>query len=210
MPPGTRCAGAKAGTCSAPISPPDDPALIWRCYMQLCHAEEAFRTLKGVFGLRPIYHHEPERIEAHLFVAILAYYYFRSPCAKNCEAWRPALSRAWCWRNSPPCKCSMSPCPPPVAASCSWCAAPNPAAMSHYSLGDWVSRTAATSATNPPALNGVVVATFCLVERAINHLGLQYPPVAEVGLTSAATKRSGLFLWADDRGICETPQSRSS
>ena len=22
----------------------DDPALIWRCFMQLCHVEEAFRT----------------------------------------------------------------------------------------------------------------------------------------------------------------------
>jgi len=51
----------------------DDPALIWRCYMQLCHVEEAFRTLKGDLGLRPIFHRTPERIEAHLFVAFLAY-----------------------------------------------------------------------------------------------------------------------------------------
>ena len=41
--------------------------------MQLCHVEEAFRTLKGDLGLRPIFHHKPERIEAHLFVAFLAY-----------------------------------------------------------------------------------------------------------------------------------------
>ncbi len=51
----------------------DDPALVWRCYMQLCHVEEAFRTLKGDLGLRPIFHQTPERIEAHLFVAFLAY-----------------------------------------------------------------------------------------------------------------------------------------
>ena len=51
----------------------DDPALIWRCYMQLCHVEEAFRTLKGDLGLRPIFHRKAERIEAHLFVAFLAY-----------------------------------------------------------------------------------------------------------------------------------------
>ena len=51
----------------------DDPELIWRCYMQLVFVEEAFRTLKGDLGLRPIYHHKPERIEAHLFVAFLAY-----------------------------------------------------------------------------------------------------------------------------------------
>jgi hypothetical protein len=51
----------------------DDPELVWRCYMQLCHVEEAFRTLKGDLGLRPIFHRKPQRIEAHLFVAFLAY-----------------------------------------------------------------------------------------------------------------------------------------
>lgn len=51
----------------------EDPELIWRCYMQLVFVEEAFRTLKGDLSLRPIYHHKPERIEAHLFVAFLAY-----------------------------------------------------------------------------------------------------------------------------------------
>jgi transposase len=50
----------------------DNPELVWRCYMQLVFVEEAFRTLKGDLGLRPIYHHKPERIEAHLFVAFLA------------------------------------------------------------------------------------------------------------------------------------------
>ena len=35
--------------------------------------EESFRTLKGDLGLRPIYHQNPARIEAHLFVAFLAY-----------------------------------------------------------------------------------------------------------------------------------------
>lgn len=51
----------------------EDPELVWRCYMQLVFVEEAFRTLKGDLGLRPIYHHKPQRIEAHLFVAFLAY-----------------------------------------------------------------------------------------------------------------------------------------
>ena len=51
----------------------DDPERIWRCYMQLCVVEEAFRTLKGDLGLRPIFHQRPDRIEAHLFVAFLAY-----------------------------------------------------------------------------------------------------------------------------------------
>ena len=51
----------------------DDPELLWRCYIQLVFVEEAFRTLKGDLGLRPIYHHKARRIEAHLFVAFLAY-----------------------------------------------------------------------------------------------------------------------------------------
>jgi transposase len=51
----------------------DNPELLWRCYMQLVFVEEAFRTLKGDLGLRPIYHQRPDRIEAHLFVAFLAY-----------------------------------------------------------------------------------------------------------------------------------------
>lgn len=51
----------------------DNPELLWRCYMQLVFVEEAFRTLKGDLGLRPIYHQRVDRIQAHLFVAFLAY-----------------------------------------------------------------------------------------------------------------------------------------
>jgi hypothetical protein len=51
----------------------DNPESLWRCYMQWVFVEEAFRTLKGDLDLRPIDHHKPERIEAHLFVAFLAY-----------------------------------------------------------------------------------------------------------------------------------------
>jgi hypothetical protein len=50
-----------------------DPDTLRRYYMQLVFVEEAFRTLKGDLGLRPIYHQKTERIEAHLFVAFLAY-----------------------------------------------------------------------------------------------------------------------------------------
>jgi hypothetical protein len=45
--------------------------------MQLAFVEEAFRTLKGDLSLRPIYHHKPQRIEAHLFVAFLAFCHSR-------------------------------------------------------------------------------------------------------------------------------------
>ena len=50
-----------------------DPDALWRYYMQLVFVEEAFRTLKGDLAIRPVYHQKPDRIEAHLFVAFLAY-----------------------------------------------------------------------------------------------------------------------------------------
>ena len=51
----------------------DDPAKLWTFYLQLTQVEEAFRNLKGDLGVRPIYHQEQERIEAHIFIAFLAY-----------------------------------------------------------------------------------------------------------------------------------------
>jgi hypothetical protein len=50
-----------------------DPARLWNLYMQLSRVEEAFRNLKGDLAVRPVYHQKEERIEAHIFVAFLAY-----------------------------------------------------------------------------------------------------------------------------------------
>jgi len=50
-----------------------DPAPLWGFYTQLVQVEEAFKNLKGDLALRPIYHQKEERIEAHIFVAFLAY-----------------------------------------------------------------------------------------------------------------------------------------
>jgi len=46
---------------------------LWEFYLQLTHVEEAFKNLKGDLGLRPFYHQKHSRIEAHIFVAFLAY-----------------------------------------------------------------------------------------------------------------------------------------
>ena len=35
--------------------------------------EEAFKTLKGDLAIRPVFHHDEKRIEAHIFIAFLAY-----------------------------------------------------------------------------------------------------------------------------------------
>src|ERR1700724_3330925 len=50
-----------------------DPAELWRFYIQLVEVEAAFKTLKDDLQLRPIYHQLEQRIEAHIFVAFLAY-----------------------------------------------------------------------------------------------------------------------------------------
>jgi transposase len=48
-------------------------AQTWEFYMQLSQVEGAFKNLKGDLGLRPFFHKKEERIEAHIFVAFLAY-----------------------------------------------------------------------------------------------------------------------------------------
>ena len=50
-----------------------DPAQLWQFYIQLVEVEAAFKNLKHDLQLRPIYHQLIERIEAHVFVAFLAY-----------------------------------------------------------------------------------------------------------------------------------------
>ena len=50
-----------------------DPAELWQFYIQLVEVEAAFKNLKDDLQLRPIYHQLELRIEAHIFVAFLAY-----------------------------------------------------------------------------------------------------------------------------------------
>ena len=50
-----------------------DPAELWRFYIQLVEVEAVFKTLKDDLQLRPIYHQLEQRVEAHIFVAFLAY-----------------------------------------------------------------------------------------------------------------------------------------
>jgi transposase len=50
-----------------------DPAVVWTYYLQLVEVEQAFRNLKGDLAIRPIFHQDEKRIEAHIFVSFLAY-----------------------------------------------------------------------------------------------------------------------------------------
>ncbi len=51
----------------------EPPAQVWHLYIQLTQVEEAFKNLKGDLALRPLFHQKEARIEAHIFVAFLAY-----------------------------------------------------------------------------------------------------------------------------------------
>jgi transposase len=51
----------------------DNPALLWQYYIQLTEVEQAFKELKGDLSIRPLYHQLDARIEAHIFVAFMAY-----------------------------------------------------------------------------------------------------------------------------------------
>ena len=50
------------------------PASVVRTYKQLKMAERAFRTMKDQIEIRPIHHHLEDRVRAHAFLCMLAYY----------------------------------------------------------------------------------------------------------------------------------------
>lgn len=52
--------------------PETDPAKLWRWYMQLTQAEDAFRISKSDLSLRPVFHQKTERVEAHILVCFLS------------------------------------------------------------------------------------------------------------------------------------------
>ena len=49
------------------------PERLWTFYIQLTEVEQAFKELKGDLAVRPIFHKTDERVQAHIFVAFLAY-----------------------------------------------------------------------------------------------------------------------------------------
>jgi len=49
------------------------PAKLWELYIQLTEIEQAFKELKNDLEIRPIHHQKEDRIEAHIFIAFIAY-----------------------------------------------------------------------------------------------------------------------------------------
>ena len=83
----------------------EDPARIWNLYMRLVEIEECFRNLKGDLAVRPIYHKEQERIEAHIMICFLAFC-LHTTCGTGCGKKLPDLPRVVSSNNSPASRCS--------------------------------------------------------------------------------------------------------
>ncbi len=49
------------------------PEELWRAYIQLTQAEDAFRIQKSDLTLRPVWHQKEERVRAHILVCFLAF-----------------------------------------------------------------------------------------------------------------------------------------
>lgn len=71
-----------------------DPALLWRWYIQLTQAEAAFRTAKSDLGLRPVFHHKEDRVQAHILVCFLALALWRT-----LEQWMQVKGLGTCARQ---------------------------------------------------------------------------------------------------------------
>ena len=51
-----------------------DEKSIWQTYVMLTDVEAAFRSMKTELGMRPVFHQKTERVDAHLFITLLAYH----------------------------------------------------------------------------------------------------------------------------------------
>jgi transposase len=71
-----------------------DPARLWQYYVQLTEIEQAFKELKSDLCIRPIYHQRDARIEAHIFVAFVAYCLQVTLKQRSTRALAPGLSPA--------------------------------------------------------------------------------------------------------------------
>jgi transposase len=58
---------------------------LWKAYIQLTEAEAAFRIQKSDLSLRPIWHHKPDRVLAHILVCFLSYVLWKT-LGQFCQA----------------------------------------------------------------------------------------------------------------------------
>ena len=145
-------------------------------YIQLTEVEQAFKELKHDLAMRPIFHHHEHRIEAHIFVAFLAYCLQVTLKAKL----RPLAGgitprevmekfrRCRWWTCIPTtdgrdsCCRAIRSLSPSIACCCSDCSCG--CLSSHHR------RSRPHKRANKPGRIGLVVKTFGLVLNQIKHL----------------------------------------
>ena len=71
-----------------------DPAKLWRWYIQLSQAEDAFRISKSDLNLRPVFHQKTQRVEAHILVCFLTL-----ALCRTLEMWMRAKGLGNCSRQ---------------------------------------------------------------------------------------------------------------
>lgn len=74
--------------------PSEDPAELWRWYIQLTQAESAFRTAKSDLSMRPVFHRKEDRVDAHILVCFLALALWRT-----LEQWMNSKGLGTCARQ---------------------------------------------------------------------------------------------------------------
>ena len=89
----------------------EDPAELWRHYMQLTEIEQTFKELKHNLVIRPIFH----QIEAHIFVSFIAYCLLVT-LNNLARPQAPGLTPRAIVEKSPLCTWSTSMCRAPTGA----------------------------------------------------------------------------------------------
>ena len=74
--------------------PDEAPEQLWRTYIQLTQAEEAFRITKSDLGIRPVFHQTAERVQGHVLICFMALAMRRS-----LELWMQARGLGTCCRQ---------------------------------------------------------------------------------------------------------------
>lgn len=72
----------------------EDPCKLWKTYINLNQAEQAFRIGKSDLGIRPVYHQKRRRVQAHIFICFLALAMW-----KCLELWMKAKGLGTCARR---------------------------------------------------------------------------------------------------------------
>ena len=92
-----------------------DPAQLWAFYLQLTEVEQAFKELRHDLAIRPIYQQTDERIEAHIFIAFLAYC-LQATLKQRLRSRAPGLTPRSVLDKMAGSRWSMSICRPRMAA----------------------------------------------------------------------------------------------